>query len=41
MGRGGNRESVDVFVAGLKRSRKSFDEGCIVERKVDISLIKR
>ena len=40
MGRGGSRQGVDAFVAGLKRSWKSFDEGWIVERKVNISLMK-
>ena len=40
MGRGGNRHRVDALVAGLKRSWKSFDVGCIVERKVNISLTK-
>ena len=40
VGRGGNRQSVDAFVAGLKRSGKSFDEGWIVERNVNISLMR-
>ena len=45
MGRGawgGSWEDVDTFVAGLKslRSWKCFDEGWMVERKVNISLMK-